>query len=69
MKTTNLADLYELPIIEWAVVEDRLVQGITQAPGTGGPDRHTTWLATINRDGSPTCDRCRYALVRRRLLV
>jgi hypothetical protein len=53
MKTTNLADLYELPIIDWAVIENRLAQGVTQAPGTGGPDRHTSWLATINRDGSP----------------
>ena len=53
MKTTNLADLYELPIIDWAVIEHRLAQGVTQAPGTGGPDRHTSWLATINRDGSP----------------
>jgi len=26
---------------------------VTQAPGTGGPDRHTCWLATINQDGSP----------------
>jgi hypothetical protein len=53
MKTTNLADLYELPLIDWAVIEDRLAQGVTQAPGTGGPDRHTSWLATINPDGSP----------------
>ena len=27
--------------------------GLSQAPGTGGPDRHTCWLATINPDGSP----------------
>ncbi len=27
--------------------------GITQAPDTGGPDRHTTWLTTIIPDGSP----------------
>ena len=53
MKTTNLADLYDLPIMDWAVIEGRLAQGVTQAPGTGGPDRHTSWLATINRDGSP----------------
>jgi hypothetical protein len=53
METTNLAELYELPPIEWATVESRLARGVTQAPGTGGPDRHTSWLATINRDGSP----------------
>ncbi len=28
-------------------------KGVTQAPDTGGPDRHTTWLTTINPDGSP----------------
>jgi hypothetical protein len=27
MKATNLADLYELPIVDWAVIEDRLAQG------------------------------------------
>ena len=36
----------ELPIIEWAVIEDRLAQGATQANGTGGPDRHTSWFET-----------------------
>ena len=53
METTNLADLYQLPPFEWARVADRLGQGLTQAPETGGPNRHTCWLATINRDGSP----------------
>lgn len=49
----NLADLYDLPLVEWAAVAARLDRGVTQAPGTGGPDRHTCWLATINADGSP----------------
>jgi hypothetical protein len=31
----------------------RLEGGMTQAPGSGGPDRHTCWLTTINPDGSP----------------
>jgi PPOX class probable F420-dependent enzyme len=53
MKAINLADLYALPPVEWATIEDRLARGVSQAPGTGGPDRHTCWLATINRDGSP----------------
>jgi PPOX class probable F420-dependent enzyme len=53
METTNLADLYGLPSIDWTIIEDRLARGCTQAPGTGGPNRHTSWLATINRDGSP----------------
>lgn len=53
METKNLADLYGLPTIEWSIIEARLARGFTQAPGTGGPDRHTSWLATINGDGSP----------------
>ena len=53
MEATNLADLYHLDPVEWAGIEARLASGVTQAPGTGGPDRHTCWLATINRDGSP----------------
>jgi Pyridoxamine 5'-phosphate oxidase len=53
MKATNLAGLYELSPVDWVTVEGRLAQGVTQAPGTGGPDRHTSWLATINPDGSP----------------
>lgn len=53
MDATNLADLYRLPPLDWARIEARLDQGMTQAPETGGPDRHTCWLATINRDGTP----------------
>jgi PPOX class probable F420-dependent enzyme len=49
----NLADLYGLPLLDWDRITARLDQGLTQAPGTGGPDRHTCWLATINPDGSP----------------
>jgi hypothetical protein len=49
----NLADLYGLPLVDWRAVTGRLDRGLTQAPGTGGPDRHTCWLATINPDGSP----------------
>ena len=53
VEATNLADLYELPLLDWGPIEARLEQGMTQAPETGGPNRHTCWLATINRDGSP----------------
>jgi hypothetical protein len=34
-------DGYDAPLIPWAKVRARLDQGWTQAPGTGGPDRHT----------------------------
>ena len=53
METRNLAELYDLPLLDWQDVEVRLDQGFTQAPGTGGPNRHTCWLATIDADGSP----------------
>ena len=53
MDTQNLADLYELPALDWSSVTDRLDAGCDQAPGSGGPDRHTTWLTTIDPDGSP----------------
>ncbi len=53
METKNLADIYGTPLLEWSKIEDRLGQGLTEAPGTGGPDRHTCWLATINPDGTP----------------
>ena len=53
MQSSNLADLYELSPLEWAPIEARLEAGVPQAPGTGGPNRHTCWMATINADGSP----------------
>jgi PPOX class probable F420-dependent enzyme len=53
MDTQNLADLYDLPTLEWSSVSDRLDAGFDQAPGSDGPDRHTTWLITINPDGGP----------------
>ena len=53
MDATNLADMYGTPLLEWARMKARLDEGLTQAPATGGPNRHTCWLATINADGSP----------------
>lgn len=53
MDTKNLAELYELPALDWSSVTDRLDAGCDQAPGSGGPDRHTTWLTTLDGDGSP----------------
>jgi hypothetical protein len=53
VEATNLAHLYELPLLDWARIEARLEEGLSQAPGSGGPDRHTCWLATMNPDGSP----------------
>ena len=53
MDARNLADLYGLPVLAWEPIAARLDAGLSQPPGTGGPDRHTCWLATINPDGSP----------------
>jgi Pyridoxamine 5'-phosphate oxidase len=53
MDAKNLADIYDLPVLDWAWVEARLARGVDQATNTGGPNRHTAWLATINPDGSP----------------
>lgn len=50
---TNLAELYDLPNLDWAEVTARLDEGVDQAPGSGGPNRHTCWLTTVNADGSP----------------
>lgn len=53
MTATNLAGLYDLPPMDLDAVHARLDRDFTQAPGTGGPDRHTCWLTTLNADGSP----------------
>src|SRR3954451_3518504 len=53
MRTKNLAELYDLAPLAWEPIASRLAAGYSQAPGTGGPDRHSTWLSTINADGSP----------------
>src|SRR4051794_16768932 len=54
MDARNLAQRYDLETLTWAPVEAVLASDrLTQAPGTGGPDRHTCWLATVDADGKP----------------
>ena len=53
MEAKNLADLYDLPLLDWSRIDTRLGGDLDQAPGSSGPDRHTWWLATINPNGSP----------------
>lgn len=53
MEARNLAELYDLDTLAWDKITARLDAGFEQAPGSGGPDRHTCWLATIDADGSP----------------
>lgn len=52
-KNEQNLDGYGAPLIPWTKVRERLEQGFTQAPGEGGPDRHTCWLATVYPDGRP----------------
>lgn len=52
LRERNL-DGYDAPPIEWARVKHVLDGDFPQAPDTGGPNRHTTWLTTINADGTP----------------
>lgn len=51
--TKRNLDGYEAPTIEWIRVKAVLDGQLTQRPGSGGPQRHTTWLTTINPDGGP----------------
>jgi hypothetical protein len=51
--TAHNLDGYDAPPIEWAVVRDVMSTDVTHAPGTGGPNRHTSWLTTIGEDGMP----------------
>ena len=53
METQNLATLYYLPAMDWDAITARLDEGITLVPGTGGPDRHSCWLTTVDEDGAP----------------
>jgi hypothetical protein len=53
MDVTNLAELYDLGPLDWDPIAARLTAGLPAAPGSGGPDRHSFWLTTINADGSP----------------
>jgi Pyridoxamine 5'-phosphate oxidase len=52
-KAEQNLDGYGAPLIPWAKIRKRLEQGFTQVPGSGGPDRHTYWLATVHPDGRP----------------
>jgi hypothetical protein len=46
-------DGYGTPPIPWTKVRERLEEGLSQGPGSGGPARHTCWLATVRPDGRP----------------
>jgi hypothetical protein len=52
METKNLGAADGLPPLDWNAVAANL-HGLSTAPDSGGPNRHTSWLTTINADGSP----------------
>jgi hypothetical protein len=51
MKIINLGESDGLPPVDWAAVVEKLTAGSTPAPD--GMNSRTTWLSTINEDGSP----------------
>jgi pyridoxine/pyridoxamine 5'-phosphate oxidase len=51
MKAINLAAAEGLPAVEWTAVVDKLTAG--SAPDQDAVNSRTTWLCTVNADGSP----------------
>ncbi|MDT5152134.1 MAG: hypothetical protein QOI01_3867 [Mycobacterium sp.] len=51
--TPRNLDGYGTPSIEWDRVEQTMGNNVPQAPGTGGPGRHTAWLTTLDATGQP----------------
>src|SRR3954453_10663033 len=51
METINLGARDGLPAVDWAAVVAEL--DAKSAPAPDAPNSRTTWLATVNEDGSP----------------
>src|SRR6201982_1055847 len=51
MEITNLGKADGLPPVDWAAVAAKLEAG--SAPAAEALNSRTTWLATVNEDGSP----------------
>jgi len=51
MEITNLGRADGLPPVDWAAVADKLDAG--SEPAADGANSRTTWLSTVNEDGSP----------------
>src|SRR3984957_16667537 len=51
MEIINLGQGDGLPPADWAVVADKLATGAAPAPDA--LNSRTTWLSTVNKDGSP----------------
>ena len=51
MEITNLGEGDGLPPVDWALVAQKLTDGTPPAPDAH--NARTTWLTTVNQDGSP----------------
>src|SRR6202161_3925918 len=51
MEITNLGKADGLPPVDWAAVVEKLAAG--SAPAPDAMNSRTTWLSTVNEDGSP----------------
>lgn len=51
MEAINLGQADGLPPVEWAGIVEKLATG--SAPAPDGLNARTTWLSTVNEDGSP----------------
>jgi len=51
VKVTNLGTADGLPPVAWTTIADKLATG--SAPAPDAHNARTTWLTTINEDGSP----------------
>ena len=51
MESINLGEADGLPPVDWAVVAEKLETG--SAPAPDAVNSRTTWLSTVNEDGSP----------------
>jgi hypothetical protein len=51
VEITNLGAAEGLPPVDWAAIAEQLDAG--SAPAQGAHNARTTWMSTINEDGSP----------------
>ncbi len=51
METINLGEADGLPPVDWTGIVEKLETG--SAPAPDGMNSRTTWLSTVNEDGSP----------------
>lgn len=51
MKTINLGSADDLPPVDWSIIVERIADRST--PTSDAHNARTTWLTTLNADGSP----------------